>query len=124
MAEVDACAVRRALAADLTAVIALHVDEGNRLPGPLCERERLTWTRMMTSGDVTVYLAEVGAAVVGTATTMVMPNVTYDCAPTVFVEAVLVASGHRRRRGGNGDLGTDPRRRPRRWLQQGAVAVT
>jgi GNAT superfamily N-acetyltransferase len=28
---------------------------------------------------------------------MQMPNITYDCAPTVFVEAVVVVPTHRRR---------------------------
>ena len=51
---------------------------------------------MMESPDLTVYVAEVDGEVVGTATTMVMPNVTYDCAPTAFVEAVVVVPAHRR----------------------------
>lgn len=59
--------------------------------------ERQTWDRMMGSRDLTVYLAEVDEQVVGTATLMTMPNLTYGCAPTAFVEAVLVAAAHRRR---------------------------
>lgn len=53
------------------------------------ELEERTWERMMRSEDLTVYLAEVDGEPVGTATQMVMPHVTYDCAPTV----------HRGRRG-------------------------
>jgi GNAT superfamily N-acetyltransferase len=52
---------------------------------------------MMRTADLTVYLAHLGAAAVGTATVMVMPNVTYDCAPTVFIEAVVVVPEHRRK---------------------------
>ena len=33
---------------------------------------------------------------VGTATVMEMPNLTYGCAPAVFIEAVVVAYDHRR----------------------------
>lgn len=51
---------------------------------------------MMTTPDLTVYVAEIGGEVVGTATVMVMPNVTYECAPTAFVEAVVVVANHRR----------------------------
>jgi GNAT superfamily N-acetyltransferase len=52
---------------------------------------------MMTTADLSVYVAEVEDAVVGTATAMVMPNVTYRCAPTLVVEAVVVRPTHRRR---------------------------
>lgn len=51
----------------------------------------------MRTPDLTVYLAEVGGEIVGTASAMVMPNVTYECAPTLFVEAVVVSPSHRRR---------------------------
>ncbi len=51
---------------------------------------------MLRSDDLTVYLAEVDDQVVGTATLMTMPNLTYGCAPTAFVEALVVAVGHRR----------------------------
>lgn len=59
--------------------------------------EEETWRRMMATPDLTVYLAEVEGEPAGTATTMAMPNVTYACAPTLFIEAVVVAPGHRRR---------------------------
>ena len=35
---------------------------------------------------------------VGTATAIVMPNVTYGCAPTLFIEAVVVVPTRRRER--------------------------
>ena len=52
---------------------------------------------MMNSEDLVVYLATIDREVVGNATTMQMPNVTYDCAPTLFIEGVLVAAPYRRR---------------------------
>jgi GNAT superfamily N-acetyltransferase len=51
---------------------------------------------MVRTDDMTVYVAEVGGRVVGTATLLVMPNLTYQCAPTAFIEAVVVATSHRR----------------------------
>lgn len=51
---------------------------------------------MATEGLV-VYVAEVDQRVVGTASTIAMPNVTYACAPTLFVEAVVVVPVLRRR---------------------------
>jgi ribosomal protein S18 acetylase RimI-like enzyme len=52
---------------------------------------------MMATEDLKVHLAEVGDEVIGAATTMMMPNITYDCAPTLFMEAVGVAARYRRR---------------------------
>jgi GNAT superfamily N-acetyltransferase len=52
---------------------------------------------MMETAGLTVYVATVDDAVVGTATAMVMPNVIYGCAPTLFIEAVVVLPSHRRR---------------------------
>jgi GNAT superfamily N-acetyltransferase len=52
---------------------------------------------MMASSAVTVYLGEVDGEGVGTATLLTMPNLTYECAPTAFVEAVVVSAAHRRR---------------------------
>ena len=87
--------VRRAVEADLAAV--LHLRPEFRSPGPPTAKELATWQRMMRTDDLIVYLATVDGEVVGTATTMQMPNVTYDCAPTLFVEGVLVAAPYRRR---------------------------
>ncbi len=57
---------------------------------------RIRTAQMMQSGDLTVYPAEVNDRAVGTATMMTMPNLTYGCAPTAFIEAVVVAVSHRR----------------------------
>ena len=52
---------------------------------------------MRATTGLSVYVAEVEDAVVGTASAIVMPNLTYRCAPTLFVEAVVVRPSHRRR---------------------------
>ena len=88
--------IRRAGPKDLDAAIRLSVSEGSRPARPVSKLEQETWRRMMTSPDLTVYLAVVGKEVIGTTTTMTMPNITYDCAPTLFIEAVRVAQAYRR----------------------------
>lgn len=55
------------------------------------------WHRIMGTPDVTVYVAEQAGDPVGTACLSILPNLTYDCRPTAFVEAVVVRYGHRRR---------------------------
>jgi GNAT superfamily N-acetyltransferase len=91
--------IRAAGPDDLLAVLGVHArhDPGGQIPTSATDRERQTWDRMTASPDLTVYLAEVDGTSVGTASLMTMPNVTYDCAPTAFVEAVVVAVEFRRR---------------------------
>jgi GNAT superfamily N-acetyltransferase len=56
------------------------------------------WKRVQASPDVTVYVAENASGIaVGTACLSILPNITYDCRPTAFVEAVVVTYAHRRR---------------------------
>jgi len=55
------------------------------------------WERIQTTPNVTVFLAESGTEAVGTACLSVLPNITYDCRPTAFIEAVVVKYAHRRR---------------------------
>lgn len=56
------------------------------------------WQRIQASPDVTVYLAEdLTGAAVGTACLSILPNITYDCRPTAFIEAVVVRPEHRRK---------------------------
>lgn len=90
--------VRTARHEDLRAVLAIHAEHnaGHPISILTSERQAETWRRMMATHDLTVYVAEVGVELVGTATALVMPNVTYDCAPTVFLEAVVVTPRHRR----------------------------
>ncbi len=55
------------------------------------------WERVQASPDVTVYVAEIAPGeAVGTACLAILPNITYDCRPTAFIEAVVVAYAHRR----------------------------
>lgn len=51
---------------------------------------------MMDRSGLTVYLAEHRGKPIGTASLLLMPNLTYGCAPTAFVEGVVVLAGHRR----------------------------
>src|SRR5262249_32705224 len=91
--------VRAASPEDLPAVLGLHAgrDHDSDVPRLASDLEVQTWMRMMRSDNLTVYIADCNGQVVGTATVITMPNLTYGCAPTAFVEAVVVAAGHRRR---------------------------
>src|SRR5262249_30869233 len=93
------CTVRAASPEDLPAVLGLHArrDQGGEEPRSASDLEGQTWMRMMRSENLTVYVAEVNGQIVGTATLITAPNLTYDCASTAFVEAVVVAAGHRRK---------------------------
>lgn len=82
---------------DLLAVVRLYERSSDLEDGRLSERERATWERMLATHELTVYVAERDGAVVGTCCPLVMPNLTYDCHPTAFIEAVVVADAHRRR---------------------------
>jgi GNAT superfamily N-acetyltransferase len=52
---------------------------------------------MMGTDGLFVYLAEHDSAPLGTASMMLMPNITYSCSPTAFIEAVVVVPEARRR---------------------------
>ncbi|GLW99594.1 hypothetical protein Misp02_36810 [Microtetraspora sp. NBRC 16547] len=96
----EVCTIRTARPEDLVAVLQVYAAErgpDGDSPREVSDLERQTWQQMMRSSGLTVYLAEVNDQVVGTATLMVMPNLTYGCSSTAFVEAVVVAAGHRRR---------------------------
>ena len=61
------------------------------------DKQLAMWERVQASPDVTVYVAENASGVaVGTACLSILPNLTYDCRPTAFIEAVVVAYAHRR----------------------------
>lgn len=86
--------VRPAGPVDLQGLLDVY-SHGRRLaPTPV---EADTWERMMATDGLTVYCAEVDGCIVGAATLLVMPNLTYQCAPTAFIEAVVVVPEHRRR---------------------------
>jgi GNAT superfamily N-acetyltransferase len=66
-------------------------------PSPASDPQQRSWDRMMRTADLSVYLAERDGVVVGTATMLFMPHLTYGCRPTAFIEAVVVRYAHRRR---------------------------
>jgi GNAT superfamily N-acetyltransferase len=91
--------VRVAEQQDLLAVLRVLATDHPERESPIAasDLEQRTWQQMRGVGGPTVYLAESEGAAIGTATMMVMPNVTYECRPTAFIEAVVVSPGFRRR---------------------------
>jgi GNAT superfamily N-acetyltransferase len=89
--------VRVAVPEDLQDVLDIHAEQGNRPDGTASAIEMETWHRMMATPDLSVYLAELDGALIGTATTVIVPNVAYRCGPTIFIEAVVVRPVYRRR---------------------------
>ena len=88
--------MRRCCDGDLQLVRAVHAAHaGQQLGGP-SQDELDTWQRMMATADLSIYIAEREGVACGTASMMLMPNLTYGCAPTAFVEAVVVAPMFRR----------------------------
>lgn len=87
-------AVRLAGRDDLAELLRAY--DGERTGGPSAT-EAGTWEAMLATDNLQVYCATVEAELVGTATLLVMPNLTYDCEPTAFIEAVVVRSEWRRR---------------------------
>jgi GNAT superfamily N-acetyltransferase len=96
--------VRPALSDDIASV--LHVLAQNQvvqqevsLKMPVASSKQLAmWERVQSTPDVTVYVAESASGEpVGTACLSILPNITYDCRPTAFIEAVVVAYDHRRK---------------------------
>lgn len=94
------CTVRPAGEDDLLGVLRVmsRAEEGLSLvveaPSSL---ERSTWATVLATMNLTTYVAEVGEELVGTASFLIMPNLGYECRPSGFVEAVVVASSHRRK---------------------------
>lgn len=90
-------AVRVAGETDLSAVLrvlSLAGSQGPALRYP-SEVERQTWARMICTDDLTVYLGEISGEPIATAALLIMPHLTYECAPTAFIEAVVVVPEHR-----------------------------
>jgi GNAT superfamily N-acetyltransferase len=90
--------IRRAGERDLLAVLqVLATDHPEReSPTAASSLEQRTWAQMLHDGGPMVYLAEAAGSAIGTATMMVMPNLTYGCRPTAFIEAVVVVPAFRR----------------------------
>jgi GNAT superfamily N-acetyltransferase len=93
------CTVRTAHTPDLLEVLGVYAqrEPGGPLPTEVSDLQERTWVAMTQTDGLTVYLAEIDGQAVGTAALMTMPNLTYNCAPTAFIEALVVAVGHRRK---------------------------
>lgn len=93
------CTVRRAGGPeDLLPLLRLHARErGETEPTEPSEREVWTWTHIQTSALGYVVVAEIDGAIVGTASMTILYNITYDCDPSVLIEAVVVDRAFRRR---------------------------
>jgi GNAT superfamily N-acetyltransferase len=92
-------AARVAGEADLPAVLRVlsrASSQGSALRYP-SDLERQTWARMMHTDDLTVYQGEIDGEPIATAALLVMPHLTYECAPTAFIEAVVVVPEYRRK---------------------------
>ncbi|HEY5873914.1 MAG TPA: GNAT family N-acetyltransferase, partial [Ilumatobacteraceae bacterium] len=98
MSDVDTV-IREATDDDLLAVLRVHAhrDRGGTAPQRATPAQTATWDLMMRRDGLTLYLAEIDGAPVGTATLLVLPNLTYACQPSAFVEAVVVDVAYRRR---------------------------
>jgi GNAT superfamily N-acetyltransferase len=99
-----AYSVRPATDCDLASVLEVLADNQSSRPteppapaAPPSNRQIAMWSRITRTPDVTVYLAESDGRPVGTACLSILPNITYDCRPTAFIEAVVVRYDHRRR---------------------------
>jgi GNAT superfamily N-acetyltransferase len=94
----EPCVVRTARPDDLLAVVGVLAqrEPDGRAPNSASDVEKQTWLEMVRADALTVYLAEVDGRAVGTATLITIPNLTYGCAPTAFVETVVVAHTYRR----------------------------
>ena len=91
--------VRLAGPEDLLGVLGVHSrrDATESIPVEPSNVEADTWAHMLAVPGLSVYLAESEDGIVGTASALLFPNVTYDCQPTAIIEAVVVAFPHRRR---------------------------
>jgi GNAT superfamily N-acetyltransferase len=91
--------IRKAAPMDLLAVLRVHAhrDPEGTTPEYATPLQTATWDLMMTREGLTLYLAYENGVAVGTATLLLLPNLTYDCQPSAFVEAVVVDVARRRR---------------------------
>ncbi len=73
--------IRTARLGDLLAVLGVYAQRnlGGRLAESPSDLERRTWSRMMGTEDLTVYLAEHNGEPVGTASLLTMPTLNYQC---------------------------------------------
>lgn len=94
----NSCVIRRAGVGDLVSVLTVHAHRDGVIDAAIVAsaEQRRAWDRMMATDDLVVYIAELRGEPIGTASSMMMPNLTYECAPTAFIEAVAVVVHHRR----------------------------
>jgi len=85
--------LRSSVLADLPQIVGLLYD-GRQEPSRL---EIDTWAEVMSRPDTTVYVAEAEGQLVACATFLVLANLSYDCRPTGFIEAMRVSGAHRRK---------------------------
>jgi GNAT superfamily N-acetyltransferase len=90
-------AVRPAGPGDLLGVLRVQERDPDLGPERVSARQRATWDTMLATDGLTVYVATESGTIVGIVSLLVMPNLGYDCHPTAFVEAMVVAETHRRR---------------------------
>jgi GNAT superfamily N-acetyltransferase len=82
---------------DLDAVVAIHDAHATRPHEAPGQVQRQTWEHMMATPGLFVFLAEQAGQPIGTATLTMLVNITYSCAPSAIIEAVVVAPDARRR---------------------------
>jgi hypothetical protein len=83
---------------DLLGVLRVHRtrDPGGSSPEVATPLQHATWDLMMGREGLVVYLTESDGIAVGTATLLLLPNLSYDCQPSAFIEAVVVDVDYRR----------------------------
>lgn len=89
--------IRPAVAGDLPALLGLYAEihpDDPRLPAAPAER---LWSEIVAQAGHTVLLAVLGETAVGTATCVVIPNLTRGGRPYMLIENVVVSAAARRR---------------------------
>ncbi|MCS6969580.1 MAG: GNAT family N-acetyltransferase [Planctomycetota bacterium] len=87
-------AIRRAVLADLPAIVALLDELSPQTPLPL-ERARALFAEISATPNMHLWVADDGGDVVGTYTMWIMPNLGHGGAPLAIVESVVVAAARR-----------------------------
>lgn len=97
--------VRRAVAGDLPALLALyeHLHPGERPPP--AERAEKVWSEILASGTNIVFVVEAsGRELIASCTLSLVPNLTRDARPYACIENVVTHADHRKQGLGNAVL--------------------